>query len=133
MPPSSTPRPYWPDFPVPRNAPSSLPFEGSLDVYEYARRVFPRVLQLTNRPDFSQLSSEEIRDFLDSQIRDIVRLRPLLSFSAADPCLALPGRAVDFFQRVHAAASGRLRLPPLAFWRLCVAALSVRATDSRAC
>ena len=80
MPSSSTPRPYWPDFPVPRNAPSSLHFDGALDVYEYARRVFPRVLQLTNRPDFLQLSSEEIRDFLDSQRRDMVRTPPQFSF-----------------------------------------------------
>ncbi len=94
---------------------------------------FPAYFSLPTDPTSRNSRARRFVTFLDSQIRDMVCLRPLLSISASDPSLALPGRAVDFLQRVHAAASGRLRLPPLAFWRLCVAALSVRATDSRTC
>ena len=68
----SAPRPYWPDFPTPKNVPTTLPLEGYLDVYEYARRVFLRILAFRTRKDFDDLSSEEIRDFLVSQQWEMV-------------------------------------------------------------
>ena len=70
---TDTPVQYWPDFPVPKNVPSAFEFEGALDVYEFARLVFPRIMEFVERPDYPTLSSDEVGEFLEAQVKEMVR------------------------------------------------------------